>query len=66
MAMNKFLKRHGIGMHLNVGCGKQYLPGYVNVDLYEKDVADICAPADSLDFTKDGSVSEIVSLNCCQ
>jgi hypothetical protein len=48
-------------MRLNIGCGKQYIPGYINVDLFEDGIADIVAPADSLDFVTDNSVEEIVT-----
>jgi predicted SAM-dependent methyltransferase len=48
-------------MKINVGSGKQYIPGYVNVDLDESGIADLVAPADALDFVEDGAVSEIVS-----
>jgi predicted SAM-dependent methyltransferase len=48
-------------MKLNIGCGKQYIPGYVNVDLHESAIADEVAPAGDLAFVKNGSVKEILS-----
>jgi predicted SAM-dependent methyltransferase len=50
-------------MKLNIGCGKQYLPGYINVDLFENVIADRISPADSLDFVEDNSVDEISSFH---
>ena len=48
-------------MRLNIGCGRDYLPGYVNVDPYEREVADVVTEADKLDFVPDGSAEEICS-----
>jgi len=45
---------------LNIGCGKQRLDGYTNIDKYPTDAADIISPAHELKYADD-SVDEILS-----
>ena len=45
-------------MKLNIGCGKVYKEGFVNIDAFDKSVADKIMDADNLDFLND-SVDEI-------
>jgi ubiquinone/menaquinone biosynthesis C-methylase UbiE len=44
-------------LKLNVGCGNDIRPGYVNIDLYNKK-ADLKCPAHSIPY-EDGSVDEV-------
>jgi SAM-dependent methyltransferase len=49
--MNRSVKLH-------IGCGKRYLKGYINIDKYPVDTADLIAPAHQLPY-EDGTVDEI-------
>jgi predicted SAM-dependent methyltransferase len=48
-------------MKINIGCGKKYEPGYVNIDLYESLVADKLMPATNLTLD-DNSSEEIKAI----
>ena len=45
-------------MKLNIGCGKIYKDGFINIDAYDSTVADRIMPATNLDFPSN-SVDEI-------
>lgn len=49
-------------MKLNIGCGKKYKPGYINIDLYEDLIADRLMDAINLDF-EDLSCQEILAIH---
>jgi predicted SAM-dependent methyltransferase len=47
------------GVKINVGCGKMYLEGYLNIDSADKRKADVIADITTLDL-KNGTVGEIL------
>ena len=48
-------------MKLNLGCGKDYKEGYINIDAYDKTLADKKMPVDNLDYPSD-SIEEIQAI----
>lgn len=44
---------------LNLGCGRKYLPGFINIDIEEFDHVDYVTSIDKLDIFRGGSVSLI-------
>ena len=46
-------------MKLHIGCGEKHLPGYVHVDIIEREHIDYVSNAKDLSFLEEGSVSEI-------
>ena len=48
-------------MKLNIGCGKTYKEGFINIDAFDSTVADKIMPANDLKFSSN-SIDEIQSI----
>lgn len=50
-------------IRINLGCGYDKLPGYVNIDIDKNCRPDVISVIDSLPFFKNSSVDEIISIH---
>ena len=55
-----------MGMKLNLGCGKDYIDGWVNVDFYDDSKCDVTHDLEEFPWPwEDDSVSEIRIIHTC-
>jgi predicted SAM-dependent methyltransferase len=59
---NEELTRIGGGLKLNIGCGRNYRRGYVNIDAFDDTVADKLMAAEDMDF-EDNMFSEVACIH---
>lgn len=59
---NILMSRYGQNIKLNLGSADKHLDGYISVDLFD-DKADLKLDARKLDYFRDGTVNEILSVH---